>query len=53
MKSAPTTNKGGDPNQVAILDRLAVALAKNPKFLLDPANRNVELVRPRLEQIRA
>jgi hypothetical protein len=48
-------NKGGDPNQVPVLDRLAVALAKNPNFLLDPANRNVldELVRPRLEQIRA
>ena len=48
-------NKGGDPNQVPILDRLAVALAKNPKFLLDPANRNVldELVGPRLEPIRA
>jgi hypothetical protein len=47
-------NKGGDPNQVPILDRLAVVLAKNPKFLLDPANRNVrDEFMPRLEQIRA
>lgn len=31
--------EGGDPNQVPILDRIAVALAKHPNMFLDPANR--------------